>query len=61
MKRRLKLRETRGQTLFEYLSLLILVGGITIALFVFVVPRWIQVVGLIIKAVISVYTTSASL
>ena len=52
-----KLLNARGQSLFEYLTLVLLVGGIAIAVLGFVAPRWSHFMRALIQKLISPYTT----
>jgi hypothetical protein len=57
MRRLRKLLDARGQSLFEYMTLVLLVGGIAIAVIGFVAPRWSHFMRALIQKLISPYTT----
>jgi hypothetical protein len=56
MNRFRKLLNARGQSLFEYMTLVLLVGGIAIAVIGFVAPRWFSFMRILIQKLISPYT-----
>lgn len=57
MGRKRRFLDAQGQTLFEYLTLLMLVGGIGIAVISLVAPGWARFMRAVLKALISPYTT----
>jgi hypothetical protein len=56
MKRIRKPLDRGGQSLFEYITLVLLVGGIAIAVIGIVAPRWFSFMRVLIQRLISPYT-----